>query len=358
MPSYFSPLKFATSPGERKSQRVSYYFSFIGSLQSEYIRKLGKSSAKLRIAFITGEMIERAISIEAFIRTRACRDDSFLVVIEKFILPGKTAAQSIMHILRRSSARYVLYKLAESVALGLVARFSRLFKTRNVLPTIEGLARKHSMLVHKTLDTNSESTLTALRNFAPDIIVSMGMQRLRDPLLGVPEMGVLNVHLGLLPDYRGLGCYIRPIADGVYRTGATVHYVMNDEFDAGAVLGRAWYPVEMCDSAQMLHFKNSILGGRLLGKVLAELQDGNLEAATQGKGNYYSFPDKDTLQRVRANGGKLLRLKDILALPFRSHIFPENITYEISSKPAKRKSIYPCTFNRARTLKRIENQTA
>ena len=51
---------------------------------------------------------------------------------------------------------------------------------------------------------NSSDGLQALRNAAPDLVVSIRYRRiLRDEAIAVPRLGVLNLHSGILPDYRG-----------------------------------------------------------------------------------------------------------------------------------------------------------
>jgi folate-dependent phosphoribosylglycinamide formyltransferase PurN len=52
--------------------------------------------------------------------------------------------------------------------------------------------------------TNSPEALRVLKGLQPDLGIITGMSIIREPLLSIPRMGILNAHPGLLPYYRGL----------------------------------------------------------------------------------------------------------------------------------------------------------
>lgn len=76
-----------------------------------------------------------------------------------------------------------------------------------------------------------------LSSFAPDYLVSGGVGIFRRPLLDLPLRGVINVHPGLLPEYRGVDPVLWALADGG-ELGATVH-LMSEGIDEGPILLRA-----------------------------------------------------------------------------------------------------------------------
>jgi methionyl-tRNA formyltransferase len=84
--------------------------------------------------------------------------------------------------------------------------------------------------------TNTASTLAALRELAPDVIVIGQTGILRKRLLSIPRLGTLNGHPGVLPNYRGIDSFQWAILNGEpENVGATVHWV-DSGVDTGPIL--------------------------------------------------------------------------------------------------------------------------
>ena len=77
---------------------------------------------------------------------------------------------------------------------------------RSGLPgrTLGGLARQLGIPLRVVREYNEPRAIETLRGFAPDVIASTGGGILRGEFLGIPRLGVLNVHLGILPRFRGM----------------------------------------------------------------------------------------------------------------------------------------------------------
>lgn len=80
--------------------------------------------------------------------------------------------------------------------------------------------------VFRTVGTNSQQTLDALRGLEPDVIVIGQTGIVREKLIQVPRCGILNGHPGILPDYRGIdsACWAL-LNDEPDKIGVTVHWV-------------------------------------------------------------------------------------------------------------------------------------
>ncbi len=84
--------------------------------------------------------------------------------------------------------------------------------------------------------TNSPQTIKVLEALAPDLIVLGQTGIVRDDILRIPKIGVLNAHPGLLPYYRGIDCAAWAILDDRFdRVGSTVHWV-DRGIDTGNIL--------------------------------------------------------------------------------------------------------------------------
>ena len=92
-----------------------------------------------------------------------------------------------------------------------------------------------------------------LRDFAPDYVISGGVGIIRQDLLDLPRIGFLNIHPGLLPEYRGVDPVLWALSEGG-SLGATLH-LMSADIDKGPIL------IRRVLSAQPL--RRSVLGWRL-----------------------------------------------------------------------------------------------
>ena len=88
----------------------------------------------------------------------------------------------------------------------------------------------------KVGDIHAESTLEAVRQFAPDLGLSLAAPILRAELFDLPRKGTLNLHKGRVPDYRGMPPAFWELWNGEDSVGCTVHWVA-EKLDAGDVAG-------------------------------------------------------------------------------------------------------------------------
>lgn len=75
-----------------------------------------------------------------------------------------------------------------------------------------------------------------LDGFAPDYVISGGAGIIRQDMLDLPRIGFLNIHPGLLPEYRGVDPVLWALSEGGM-LGATLH-LMSAGIDEGPLLIR------------------------------------------------------------------------------------------------------------------------
>jgi methionyl-tRNA formyltransferase len=120
-----------------------------------------------------------------------------------------------------------------------------------------------------------------LRSLAPDVgVIAAYGQILRQPVLEVPPLGVLNVHASLLPRWRGAAPISAAILAGDNETGATIMKVRL-ELDAGPMLGSVRLPIAAEDTTATLTERIAEAGARLLVDVLPRYAAGELQPAEQ-----------------------------------------------------------------------------
>ncbi|MFE9243487.1 methionyl-tRNA formyltransferase [Nocardiopsis sp. NPDC006938] len=83
-----------------------------------------------------------------------------------------------------------------------------------------------------------EGLARALESYRPDLVIVFGFAwRLPRSVLDIPRHGVINVHVSMLPKYRGPAPLLWAIRNGDRTGGVTVHR-MDEEFDTGNVLAQ------------------------------------------------------------------------------------------------------------------------
>lgn len=106
------------------------------------------------------------------------------------------------------------------------------------------LARHHGSEYFCDSRINSAEVQAALRRSHCDVALSLNwLTVMGAEACAAFEHGVLNVHAGDLPKYRGNACPNWAILNGESRIGLTVHRMAPDALDAGPVLLKDFIPV-------------------------------------------------------------------------------------------------------------------
>jgi methionyl-tRNA formyltransferase len=161
-------------------------------------------------------------------------------------------------------------------------------------------------------DQNSSASLRQLKQWSPDLIVFGGGNILREEILRVPRLGVVNVHLGLLPEVRGMSSPEWSLLNGI-PVGITVHYI-DAGIDTGRVLRRSEFPDAVrCRSLADLRHRLVAFGIEKLGEIIVALDRRTIAARRQVDLNrdegHQFFVMHDWLQARAAEG--LARVRSV-----------------------------------------------
>jgi methionyl-tRNA formyltransferase len=184
------------------------------------------------------------------------------------------------------------------------------------LLSFEQLSRYTDQSIRTLNQINSEDSLAELSGFSADLILSIRYGGiLREQAIALPNMGVINLHSGLLPDYRGVMATFRAMLHGEREIGTTLHYISDPGIDTGDIIGTTRLPVEPKHS-YLWHVLNLYPPAceRLLGCVeqLAAGQSLDRQAQPAG-GNYFSFPGEAELRAFNDRGLKLYDVEELTA---------------------------------------------
>lgn len=115
---------------------------------------------------------------------------------------------------------------------------------------------------------NTPESLARIAAWLPDVIVVVAYgQFLSKRLLDIPTMGCINIHLSLLPRYRGASPIHAALLNGDRVTGATA-MLMDEGMDSGPILMEEETEIRPDDTLETLHDRLAELGAELLVKVL------------------------------------------------------------------------------------------
>ena len=150
-----------------------------------------------------------------------------------------------------------------------------------------------------------------IRRLQPELIVVAGYHKKIPPdILGIPPLGVINLHAGLLPAYRGPCTWKWALINGDSLTGVTVHD-MTPELDKGDIIAQRSFAIADDDTAGSLFDKFCIHGAELLRETLEQWAAGSISRVAQDESlaSYFSYPtDEDACITWYAEAQKIRNL--------------------------------------------------
>jgi methionyl-tRNA formyltransferase len=120
----------------------------------------------------------------------------------------------------------------------------------------------------RVVATSYPDFVQGVRRLAPDLmLVNSYSMLVREDVLSVPARGAINVHMALLPEYRGSNPIQWALLNDEPETGVTMHY-MSPEFDAGDIIAQCRIPILFTDTwcsilARLREATESLLGEEL-----------------------------------------------------------------------------------------------
>jgi methionyl-tRNA formyltransferase len=145
-------------------------------------------------------------------------------------------------------------------------------------------------------DINSEESRQLILDLNPDFVVVASLKSiLRKPLLDICTF--YNVHMGILPDYRGAFTNFWKIKNGDDLYGATIH-IMDEKIDNGAIIKKGERDFSLITDGFQFFRLNYLFAAELLIDVLQKISDNNYKPLTpetsDNNGKYYrKFNDAD-----------------------------------------------------------------
>ncbi len=116
--------------------------------------------------------------------------------------------------------------------------------------------------------------LARLKEYAPDIIVVVAYGKiLPKEIIELPRYGTINLHVSLLPKYRGAAPIQRALMNGDSKSGVTIMQI-DEGLDTGDIISTASFDIALTDNAGDIFKKMEQVGIPLLLKTIEDIEKG------------------------------------------------------------------------------------
>lgn len=126
----------------------------------------------------------------------------------------------------------------------------------------------------------NENFLIELKSLQADLQIVVAFRMLPEKIWNMPQLGTINLHTSLLPQYRGAAPINWAIINGEKETGVTT-FKLQHEIDTGNILLQQKIKIDKDETAGELHERMKIIGAHLLVKTVKGMADGGLREVAQ-----------------------------------------------------------------------------
>ena len=133
---------------------------------------------------------------------------------------------------------------------------------------VQTIAKKNSIKTLTPTEFVSGIIKKEIEGLYPDLIIVMGYGlKLPQHILQLPTLGCINIHVSLLPRWRGAAPIEHALLNGDKETGVTI-FKLVQEMDAGPILAKDVISIDQHMNKEELTEKLNKLGTELLISVL------------------------------------------------------------------------------------------
>ena len=219
-----------------------------------------------------------------------------LSVVSTSLLYRKSNLGAALFLARHSGFKYI----GEMVRMKIVRQ---LMNGRGAVSATT-LAKRYGVETFHTADIHGTESLSKLRAAKPDLIISTNFsQYVGKEVRAIPSAGAWNLHKSYLPHYRGMAPNFYALLDGATSVGATLH-VLAKGFDTGDIIEQVKVAIQPGDGVYDLNKRTSEAGGRVLLRVLEELDLTTIRATPQPGGDWrtYTYPARKDVREFTRKG--------------------------------------------------------
>jgi len=155
--------------------------------------------------------------------------------------------------------------------------------------TVKSTAQSHDLPIFAPEKINTKESIAALREYHPELIILGGYgQIIRRGVLDIPEHGILNLHGGPLPRYRGSSPINWSIINGETRSACTVIFV-DKGIDTGDIAAQQEFAIGPDDTALTIQKRTFEIFPKLLLQVVDDIENGTVTRTPQDESQAFYY---------------------------------------------------------------------
>ena len=154
-------------------------------------------------------------------------------------------------------------------------------------------------------EINSNDGIEKLQSSDPDLIISIRYGTIiQSAAIAIPRFGILNLHSGILPQYRGVMATFWAMLNSDKHVGCTLHYIIDGTIDTGPIVSI----YQKKRNVKTDYFTNVIdlypSGCELIIKAVKIIESGESleQKLVKGESHYYTFPKGQEISRFKQKG--------------------------------------------------------
>ncbi len=162
---------------------------------------------------------------------------------------------------------------------------------------------------------NSSESIEQIQQMSPDLIISIRYGGiLKEQCIKIPKHGVINLHSGILPKYRGVMASFWAMLNGDETIGTTLHTIDDGNIDTGEIIKISTIAVQN-EKSYLLHtlelYRQGILD--IINTTKSYSRNEKVLTYPQAKSqSYFTFPKEEDLVRFEQKGLKLINEQEYI----------------------------------------------
>ncbi len=234
--------------------------------------------------------------------------------IKAIVISRPMGKKSILHLARQMYDFYGLYDFIKMGTRYVLIKAMGIKKIRRSgsesIPktyNLRQVAEFYGIPVIERSDLNSESCRSLLRQYEPDLFISVASPIIfKEDLIKLPKIDSINIHNAPLPKYRGMLPNFWQLYHGEELAGITIHRIEKG-VDTGDIIAQRYVTIDPNDTLHDLIVKTKIEDALMMIEVIEDFRLGMIVYKKQeGEGSYHTFPTREDVLMLKKKNRRLI----------------------------------------------------